>query len=175
MPSSERDWLLKRLAEQLDITSRHSWRRSVGSRSVSCYAVWHFFEHEGISLRKPVSVTQPTARGASGRPRLGRDYLPMERAGRSGISAPPLACAIVSATTGDVCDLHRIQVVSPLKMRFVISTRIRLDEIGSRKTGNWKPSVLSHVSDSFPRLNLRNSTNHLSVALNVPAAPQRSV
>ena len=37
---------------------------------VSYYAVWHFFEHEGISLKKPVSVTQPTARGASGRPRL---------------------------------------------------------------------------------------------------------
>ena len=44
---------------------------------VSYYVVWHFFEYEGISLKKPVSVTQPTARGASGRPRLGR-WLPAD-------------------------------------------------------------------------------------------------
>jgi transposase len=47
---SERDWLLKRLAEQPDITLR-ALLAELAERGikVSYYAVWHFFEHEGIS------------------------------------------------------------------------------------------------------------------------------
>ena len=51
--SSERDWLLGRLAEQPDVTLRvllaELAERGV---KVSYYAVWHFFEHEGISFKK---------------------------------------------------------------------------------------------------------------------------
>ena len=49
----ERDWLLKRLAEQPDITLR-ALLAELAERgiTVSYYAVWHFFEHEGISFKK---------------------------------------------------------------------------------------------------------------------------
>jgi hypothetical protein len=30
----------------------------VGSRSVGCYAVWHFFEHEGISFKKSLHASE---------------------------------------------------------------------------------------------------------------------
>ena len=51
--SSERDWLLERLAEQPDITLR-ALLAELAERGikVSYYAVWHFFEHEGISFKK---------------------------------------------------------------------------------------------------------------------------
>ena len=51
--SSERDWLLTRLAEQPDITLR-ALLAELAERGikVSYYAVWHFFEHEGISFKK---------------------------------------------------------------------------------------------------------------------------
>jgi transposase len=51
--SSERDWLLKRLAEQPDITLR-ALLAELAERGikVSYYAVWHFFEHEGINFRR---------------------------------------------------------------------------------------------------------------------------
>ncbi len=51
--SSERDWLLKRLAQQPDITLR-ALLAELAERGikVSYYAVWHFFEHEGISFKK---------------------------------------------------------------------------------------------------------------------------
>jgi transposase len=51
--SSERDWLLRRLAEQPDVTLR-ALLAELGERGVkvSYYAVWHFFEHEGISFKK---------------------------------------------------------------------------------------------------------------------------
>jgi transposase len=51
--SSERDWLLKRLAEQPDVTLR-ALLAELAERGikVSYYAVWHFFEHEGISFKK---------------------------------------------------------------------------------------------------------------------------
>jgi transposase len=49
----ERDWLLKRLAEQPDITLRALLAELAGNGiKVSYYAVWHFFEHEGISFKK---------------------------------------------------------------------------------------------------------------------------
>jgi transposase len=50
--SSERDWLLKRLAEQPDITLRAPLAElAERGIKVSYYAVWHFFEHEGISFK----------------------------------------------------------------------------------------------------------------------------
>ena len=51
--ASERDWLLKRIAERPDITLR-ALLAELAERgiTVSYYAVWHFFEHEGISFKK---------------------------------------------------------------------------------------------------------------------------
>ena len=49
----ERDWLLARLAEKPDITLR-ALGTELAERGikVSYFAVWHFFEHEGISFKK---------------------------------------------------------------------------------------------------------------------------
>jgi len=51
--AGERDWLLGRLAEMPDITLR-ALAAELAERGivVSHYAVWHFFEHEGISFKK---------------------------------------------------------------------------------------------------------------------------
>lgn len=51
--AGERDWLLKRLADQPDVTLR-GLLAELAERGikVSYYAVWHFFEHEGISFKK---------------------------------------------------------------------------------------------------------------------------
>jgi transposase len=51
--AGRRDWLLKRLADQPDVTLR-AWVAELVARGVkvSYYAVWHFFEHEGISFKK---------------------------------------------------------------------------------------------------------------------------
>jgi transposase len=51
--AAEREWLLKRLAEKPDITLR-ALAAELAERGivVSYYAVWHFFEHEGISFKK---------------------------------------------------------------------------------------------------------------------------
>jgi transposase len=51
--SGERDWLLARLSKQPDITLR-ALAAELAERGikVSYYAVWHFFEHEGISFKK---------------------------------------------------------------------------------------------------------------------------
>ena len=51
--SSERDWLLARLAEKPDLTLR-ALVAELAERGikVSYCAVWHFFEHEGISFKK---------------------------------------------------------------------------------------------------------------------------
>lgn len=48
-----RDWLLRRLAEKPDLTLR-ALLAELAERGikVSYYAVWHFFEHEGISFKK---------------------------------------------------------------------------------------------------------------------------
>jgi transposase len=50
---SQRDWLLTRLADQPDVTLR-ALVAELAARGikVSYYAVWHFFEHEGISFKK---------------------------------------------------------------------------------------------------------------------------
>lgn len=51
--AGERDWLLARLAEAPDVTLRglvaELFERGI---VVSYFAVWHFFEHEGISFKK---------------------------------------------------------------------------------------------------------------------------
>jgi transposase len=51
--AEERAWLLRRLAETPDITLR-ALLAELAARGikVSYYAVWHFFEHEGISFKK---------------------------------------------------------------------------------------------------------------------------
>jgi transposase len=51
--AGERDWLLARLSETPDVTLR-ALLAELAERgvSVSYYAVWHFFEHEGISFKK---------------------------------------------------------------------------------------------------------------------------
>ena len=51
--AGERDWLLARLAEKPDITLR-ALGAELAARGikVSHFAVWHFFEHEGVSFKK---------------------------------------------------------------------------------------------------------------------------
>ena len=51
--AGERDWLLKRLSQQPDVTLR-ALLAELAARGikVSYYAVWHFLEHEGISFKK---------------------------------------------------------------------------------------------------------------------------
>ena len=64
--AGERVWLLARLAKQPDITLR-AVAAELAQRGikVSYYAVWHFFEHEGISFKKK------PARQRAGSPRRG--------------------------------------------------------------------------------------------------------
>jgi transposase len=63
--AGERDWLLRRLADRPDVTLR-ALLAELAERGiqVSYYAVWHFFEHEGISFKKK-PARQRT--GSSGR------------------------------------------------------------------------------------------------------------
>jgi transposase len=51
--AGERAWLLARIASSPDLTLR-ALVTELGDRgvTVSYYAVWHFFEHEGISFKK---------------------------------------------------------------------------------------------------------------------------
>ena len=51
--AGERDWLLTRLTEKPDVTLR-ALVAELAERGikVSYFAVWHFFEHEGISFKK---------------------------------------------------------------------------------------------------------------------------
>lgn len=51
--AGERAWLLARLAEKPDVTLR-GLVAELAERGikVSYFAVWHFFEHEGISFKK---------------------------------------------------------------------------------------------------------------------------
>jgi transposase len=63
--AAERDWLLRRLAEKPDVTLRALLAElSERGIKVSYYAVWNFFEHEGISFKKK-PARQRT--GSSGR------------------------------------------------------------------------------------------------------------
>ena len=63
--AGERDWLLARLAEKPDITLR-ALGAELAARGIKVihFAVWHFFEHEGISFKKK-PASQRT--GSSGR------------------------------------------------------------------------------------------------------------
>ena len=76
--ASERAWLLTRLAEQPDITLR-ALLVELAERGikVSYYAVWHFFEHEGISFKKK------PARQRAGSSRRGKAAGAMEKVSRA--------------------------------------------------------------------------------------------
>lgn len=69
--AGERGWLLARLAEKPDLTLR-ALVAELDERgiAVSYYAVWHFFEHEGISFKKKSARqrTGPAGRGTPPRP-----------------------------------------------------------------------------------------------------------
>jgi transposase len=75
--SGERDWLLTRLSKQPDITLR-ALAAELAERGikVSYYAVWHFFEHEGISFKKK------PARQRAGSSRRGQAANAMEAVSR---------------------------------------------------------------------------------------------
>ena len=64
--AGERDWLLARIMAAPDLTLR-SLLAELADRGVkvSYFAVWHFFEHEGISFKKK------PARGRAGSTRRG--------------------------------------------------------------------------------------------------------
>ena len=66
----ERAWLLGRLAQTPDVTLR-ALLAELADRGikVSYYAVWHFFEHEGISFKKKPArqrAGSPRRRSATG-------------------------------------------------------------------------------------------------------------
>jgi transposase len=63
--AGERDWLLSRLAEKPDVTLR-ALLAELAERGivVSYYAVWNFFEHEGVSFKKKPARQRA---GSSGR------------------------------------------------------------------------------------------------------------
>ena len=68
--ADHRDWLLKRLSDQPDVTLR-ALVAELAERGikVSYYAVWHFFEHEGITFKKKPARQRAgsSRRGASAR------------------------------------------------------------------------------------------------------------
>jgi len=76
--AGEREWLLARLAEKPDLTLR-ALQAELAERglSVSCYAVWHFFEHEGISFKKK------PARQRAGSARRGKTARAVEEVSRA--------------------------------------------------------------------------------------------
>jgi transposase len=79
----QRDWLLARLADQPDVTLR-ALVAELAARGikVSYYAVWHFFEHEGISFKKK------PARQRAGSARRGKAPSPMETLPKQARSRP---------------------------------------------------------------------------------------
>jgi transposase len=68
--TAERGWLLNRITEQPDVTLR-ALLAELAQRGikVSYYAVWHFFEHEGISFKK--KLARQRARSSGCRPAAG--------------------------------------------------------------------------------------------------------
>jgi transposase len=76
--AGERDWLLRRLSAQPDITLR-ALLAELAERGikVSYYAVWHFFDHEGISFKKK------PARQRAGSPRRRPAAGAMEKVSRA--------------------------------------------------------------------------------------------
>ncbi len=66
--AAHREWLLARLAEKPDLTLRALVAElAEHGITVSYYAVWNFFEHEGISFKKkacaPANRIVPTSQG----------------------------------------------------------------------------------------------------------------
>jgi transposase len=51
--AAEREWLLARIAEKPDLTLR-ALAAELAERGVrvSYFAVWHFFDHEGMTFKK---------------------------------------------------------------------------------------------------------------------------
>jgi transposase len=76
--AGEREWLLARLAEKPDLTLR-ALQAELAERGlrVSRYAVWHFFEHEGISFKKK------PARQRAGSARRGKTARTVEEVSRA--------------------------------------------------------------------------------------------
>jgi transposase len=76
--AGERDWLLKRLSLQPDVTLR-ALLAELAARGikVSYYAVWHFFEHEGISFKKKPARQRA---GSAGRRQAARAMEKISRA-----------------------------------------------------------------------------------------------
>src|SRR5581483_3708587 len=72
--AGERDWLLARIAARPDATLR-GLLAELAERGivVSYYAVWHFFEHEGISFKKK------PARQRAGSPRRRKATKPVAK------------------------------------------------------------------------------------------------
>ena len=72
--AGERDWLLKRLSLQPDVTLR-ALLAELAARGikVSYYAVWHFFEHEGISFKKACTPASRIGRTSPGGARNGKN------------------------------------------------------------------------------------------------------
>jgi transposase len=68
--AGEREWLLSRLAETPDVTLR-GLVAELAERGivVSYYAVWHFFEHEGISFKKKPARQRAGSTGRRAPPR----------------------------------------------------------------------------------------------------------
>ena len=64
--AGERDWLLSRIAEMPDVTLR-GLVAELAERGivVSYFAVWHFFEREGISFKKKPARQRTGARRRS--------------------------------------------------------------------------------------------------------------
>ena len=60
--AGEREWLLARVAAEPDLTLR-ALLAELADRGVkvSYFAVWHFFEHEGISFKK--RMARPVRKG----------------------------------------------------------------------------------------------------------------
>jgi transposase len=78
----ERDWLLARLSETPDVTLR-ALLAELAERGikVSYYAVWHFFEHEGITFKKKPARQRA---GSSGRRQTTSAVEKVSGPGRSG-------------------------------------------------------------------------------------------
>jgi len=68
--ASERDWLLARIAEKPDLTLR-ALAAELAERGVkvSYFAVWHFFDHEGVTFKKKPARGRagPAGRGQEAR------------------------------------------------------------------------------------------------------------
>ncbi len=72
--AGQRDWLLARIAARPDVTLR-GLVAELAERGivVSYYAVWHFFEHEGITFKKKPARQRTNSAGRRAPPRALED------------------------------------------------------------------------------------------------------